>query len=142
MFRMLVAIDESEQAQRVLDKVVEVAAAMPSADIHLVNVQHEPVVYGEIALYLSAERARELVLQAGQRIVDAATDRLRQQGVAVASEVLLGEAAAAIAERGEKLGCNLIVMGTRGMGSVANLILGSVTTKVVHLTKIPILLVH
>ncbi len=47
MFKVLVAIDESEPAQRVLDKVIELAAVMPSAEIHVLN---EPTVYGEVAL--------------------------------------------------------------------------------------------
>jgi nucleotide-binding universal stress UspA family protein len=32
-------------------------------------------------------------------------------------------------------------MGTRGMGSVSNLLLGSVATKVIHLAPVPVLLV-
>jgi len=35
----------------------------------------------------------------------------------------------------------MIVMGTRGMGTVANLVLGSVATKVIHLSHIPVILV-
>ena len=32
-------------------------------------------------------------------------------------------------------------MGTRGLGSVAGMLLGSVVTKVLHLTEVPVLLV-
>jgi nucleotide-binding universal stress UspA family protein len=32
-------------------------------------------------------------------------------------------------------------MGTRGLGHVAGMLLGSVTTKVIHLTEVPVLLV-
>jgi nucleotide-binding universal stress UspA family protein len=142
MFKILVAIDESEQAQRILDKVAEIAAAMPSSDIHFVNVQNEPTVYGEVSLYLSQERATQFVVEAGRRIIDAAIERLRQEGVAVVGETLVGQIAPTIAQRADFLGCNLIVMGTRGMGAVANLVLGSVATKVIHITRIPVLLVH
>ncbi|MCE9642399.1 MAG: universal stress protein, partial [Betaproteobacteria bacterium] len=34
-----------------------------------------------------------------------------------------------------------IVMGTRGAGAVANMVLGSVATKVLHLVEVPVLLV-
>ena len=41
----------------------------------------------------------------------------------------------------ETLGCDGIVMGTRGMGAIGNLVAGSVATKVIHLTKLPVTLV-
>jgi nucleotide-binding universal stress UspA family protein len=37
-------------------------------------------------------------------------------------------------------GCDLIVMGTHGQGAVANLVMGSVTTKVIAMSKVPVLL--
>jgi nucleotide-binding universal stress UspA family protein len=37
--------------------------------------------------------------------------------------------------------CDGIVMGTRGMSAVGNLVMGSVATKVIHLTKLPVTLV-
>jgi nucleotide-binding universal stress UspA family protein len=37
--------------------------------------------------------------------------------------------------------CEQIVMGTRGLGTVSNLVLGSVATKAIHLAKVPVLLV-
>ncbi len=38
-------------------------------------------------------------------------------------------------------GVDVIVMGTRGMGALANLALGSTATKVVHLAEVPVTLV-
>ena len=46
-----------------------------------------------------------------------------------------------IVKRPEELNCDGIVMGTRGMGAIGNLVMGSVATKVVHLTKLPVTLV-
>jgi len=37
--------------------------------------------------------------------------------------------------------CDAIIMGTRGMGSLANLVIGSVTTKVIHLVEVPVTLI-
>ena len=142
MFKMLVAVDGSEHAQRTLEKAAELASEMHAAEVHILNVQDEPTVYGEVALYLTEERARQLVKEAGQRIVDAAAARLRGAGVGVNTEVAIGDVAPTIAARAGELGCNLIVMGTRGMGAVANLVLGSVATKVVHLAQTPVMLVH
>jgi nucleotide-binding universal stress UspA family protein len=35
----------------------------------------------------------------------------------------------------------MIAMGTRGMGTIGNLLMGSVATKVVHLASVPVTLV-
>lgn len=52
-----------------------------------------------------------------------------------------GEPGAMIAEFAQKSRCREIVMGTRGLGHVAGLLLGSVATKVIHLSKVPVTLV-
>ena len=57
------------------------------------------------------------------------------------SDVLVGDTASMIVKRAEELNCDGIVMGTRGMGAIGNLVMGSVATKVVHLTKLPVTLV-
>jgi nucleotide-binding universal stress UspA family protein len=35
----------------------------------------------------------------------------------------------------------MVVMGTRGLGAVTGMLLGSVATKVIHLSDVPVLLV-
>jgi nucleotide-binding universal stress UspA family protein len=55
--------------------------------------------------------------------------------------MLEGDPADVIARRAQELGCDAIVMGSRGMGRIANLVIGSVATKVVHLTALPVTLV-
>ena len=42
----------------------------------------------------------------------------------------------AISDSGKK-----VYMGTRGLGTIAGLLMGSVTVKVIHLSDVPVLLV-
>lgn len=53
-----------------------------------------------------------------------------------------GHVAQTIARRAEEGGFELIVMGSHGMGSIGNLVLGSVATKVLAQCKVPVLLVR
>ena len=46
-----------------------------------------------------------------------------------------------ITRKAEELNCDAIIMGTRGMGALGNLVMGSIATKVVHLTRLPVTLV-
>jgi nucleotide-binding universal stress UspA family protein len=40
------------------------------------------------------------------------------------------------------LDSTMIYMGTRGMTALSNMVLGSVTTRVLHLAHIPVVLIH
>lgn len=142
MFKILVAVDGSNHTARTLRRVVEMCTQMKTSEVWLINVQPEPIVYGEIAAYLSEAKAKAMAQAAGQRIVDEAVHTLGAAGIEAHCYVEIGEAATVIAERADEHGFNLIALGTRGMGVIGNLVMGSVATKVVHLSKTPVMLVH
>ena len=48
--------------------------------------------------------------------------------------------AEAIARTAEELGCGMIVLGTRGLGAMAGLLLGSVAQGVLQRVRIPVIL--
>ena len=54
----------------------------------------------------------------------------------------VGHVAQSIAKLAEEGKFDLVVMGARGHGDVANLVLGSVTTKVLALCSVPVLLIR
>ena len=54
----------------------------------------------------------------------------------------VGEPTAQIAEVARELGCDLVVMGTRGLGSHTAGLLGSVAQGVLARCTVPMLLVH
>src|SRR3546814_1453414 len=72
-------------------------------------------------------------LAAARKLLDAA-------GVAYTSDIAIGDPADSIVTYAEQRGCDGIVMGTRGLGRVGGLLLGSVATKVLQLTKLPVTL--
>jgi nucleotide-binding universal stress UspA family protein len=141
MRKVLVPIDGSENALRALKHALARARESGPLQLHLLTVHPEPVVYGEIQVYVSRERMEELQTQHSLDIVQPAIAAAEAAGASYTSEILTGDTAPTIARRAEELGCDEIVMGTRGMGAVGNLVLGSVATKVVHLTKLPVTLV-
>lgn len=141
MRRILVPMDGSDNAARALDYALKLAKADRQIEIHLVTVQPEPVVYGEVQLYISREQWAEILKKQSQEILRPAEEAAKKAGVPYKSEILVGDTASAIAKHADKLDCDGIVMGTRGMGAIGNLVLGSVATKVVHLTKRPVTLI-
>jgi nucleotide-binding universal stress UspA family protein len=69
---------------------------------------------------------------AGQEILDDAQERLGGVSLEVEEDLLEGPATDAILSVAEIRQADLIVLGTRGMGSVKGLLVGSVSNKVTH----------
>jgi nucleotide-binding universal stress UspA family protein len=75
----------------------------------------------------------------GEEVADEAARELRKAGVDVIVEVLEGPAADAILNVADVRACDLIVMGSRGHGALASLILGSVSRRVISRARAPVL---
>ncbi|MGA8262802.1 MAG: universal stress protein [Arenicellales bacterium] len=70
--------------------------------------------------------------QVAERILEAAAARVDGTTVNITRRIEKGDPATKILESAESLGCDLIVMGHRGIGDVESLLMGSVSHKVNH----------
>jgi nucleotide-binding universal stress UspA family protein len=141
MHKMLLPFDGSASALRALNYAVRLAKDNAPVSIHLVHAHEEPLIYGEIAVYVSREQMAELQRAHSEDVLAPAAALLKQAGVSYTKEVLTGPVAESIAKRAEETGCDSIVMGTSGLSAIENLLMGSVATKVVHLATVPVTLV-
>lgn len=76
----------------------------------------------------------EKLLAAARRMLDAAK-------VKYESRVLVGPVAESLVKHAKDKRCDLIYIGTRGMGELGKALLGSTATKVLHISDVPVLLV-
>lgn len=140
MTKLLVPVDGSENAMRALRHAI--ALVKPNGgSIHVVTAHEEPIIFGEVAVYVSREKIAELQRKQSEGPLSRAVQALEGAGVAHSREILEGPIAQTIARRADDLGCDGIVMGTRGMTALGGLLLGSVATKVVHAANVPVTLV-
>lgn len=140
MRSLLVPIDGSENSFRALDYAAAQDKYGP-VTLHLLNVQPPLDDYGMVGAHLSSKRYEELMKARAQAILKRAAGRVRSARGECKTHIVVGDAPATIAAQSRRLKCESIVMGTRGMGRVANLLLGSVASKVVHLARVPVTLV-
>lgn len=143
--RILLAVDGSEHSARAVQHVVRLKDWLrEKLEVQLVNVQ-PPVPAKDLLLdgrLSEVHRLEEPLRAEGARQLAGAQAALSAAGIECRSHVEIGEPATVIARVADTHHCNTIVMGTHGRSAVASLVLGSVAAKVVHLSPVPVLLVH
>jgi nucleotide-binding universal stress UspA family protein len=139
MKKLLVPLDGSESALKALQFAID-RARESGAEIHILHVE-PPLAYEELQSYALRDELQEARRQACQRVLDSAAIVLRQNKVAHAEHLRQGAVGESIAKFTASEHMDEIVMGTRGLGAVGGLLLGSVSNRVVHLVHVPVTLV-
>lgn len=141
MFKILIAVDGSDNALRAVDFVVGQAPLYKDElEIHLLNAQL-PVASGTVTRFVGRKQLESYHQDEGVAALAAARRRLDGAGVRYQHHICVGAYAETIIACARERDCNMIVMGARGLGAVAGLLLGSVATKVIHLSAVPVLIV-
>ena len=139
--KIVLAIDGSDCSLRATKFLIDLIKGRGGAEVHIVNVQH-PVRYVDILSEEKKQLVERLNRESGERETGYAREALAEASVPVHLHVVVGDdPASAIIEVSQKLNCSMIVMGTRGMGIIAGLVLGSVASKVVHLADTAVTMV-
>ena len=133
-------VDGSPSSQQALRLLAGYRGARAALAPFLVNVQKLP-----LSLWPQPRpdpAAIEVALSdAGRAILEQAQAELAGAGWRAQAEVRIGVPAQAVLDEAAAWQAGLIVMGTRGMGALAALSLGSVATRVLHGAKVPVMLV-
>lgn len=140
MLKALVPVDGSENALRAVQHLINLVRGREPMEVFLLNVQ-EPIDAWEVRRCFKPEEIEAMQEVQGGDALKAARELLEQAGVPFTADVLIGDVARSVTDYAKRMACDKIIMGTRGMTSLANLLMGSVTTKVIHLTDIPVTLV-
>jgi nucleotide-binding universal stress UspA family protein len=138
--RVLLSVDGSEDSDKAVRLTCELARIHGSRvlvvhgrDVPLVAPSGQPTP-PRVERWETDEDA--------QRIVDAAISELRAAGIEASGQLLPGQGRIGykILEAAESENSDLIVLGSRGMSRVEELMIGSVAHKIIHMAKCPILL--
>ena len=142
--KILLATDASEEAALAARTATEIADKT-DAELHVVLVGLSAAYVGmgppEIA-DIPAPRQQELNEEA-QRLLDAQVEQIKADGGTVAQAHLrIGRPDEQIVDSAEEIGAGLIVMGSRGLGGIRRLLMGSVSDSVVRHAHCPVLIVR
>lgn len=136
--KILVPYDGSHHSERALETAIHMAKG-DSAAIHVIYA------YDKLPNYLGEPNLQEVlnrVTEAAQALMESAAQKAHDQGISITTDVLEGPAAEAILRVAEAEEFDLIIMGSRGLGHLKGLLMGSVSERVMHQAKIPVMIMR
>lgn len=137
MRKVLLPVDGSDSAFHAALYLVEFARQHGPVEVHVVNVQPKPVEWQTRGMEKDAIND-QLTVDA-HHAMKPILHVLNEKEISCQTHVKLGDTAETLAALAKELGCDHIVMGTRGLGAISGIVLGSVTRKVLHLATVPVL---
>ena len=139
MLRVLVPVDGSENALRALQEAVRLMRERGDVEIHLLNVQ--PPLSGDVTTFVGSTTVKDFHREEGEKVLASAKALLDRERISYKPHITVGPAGESIAGFAKKLGCDSIIMGTRGMGGLKGALLGSVSTDTIQHAEVPVTLV-
>lgn len=141
MLKILIAVDGSEHANRAIEAVGHMARSSVELEATLICVSPEPLFYGDYTV-ATIQKIQEDQKKQQTTVMAEAMEHAREQGLKVCEPVCAyGVIANEIVWIAKDLQVDQIAMGTRGMGAIGNMVLGSVAQRVIHQSPVPVLLV-
>ncbi|HVH77210.1 MAG TPA: universal stress protein [Stellaceae bacterium] len=140
--RILVPIDGSAPSLRAVEHAIGLVGGRAGSEIILLNVQGpETLDVSDFAAVVTAQADRARAARQSKAALRKAVARCGQANARFTVRAEIGPVAETIAELARRLEVDQIVIGSRGLGALGRLFLGSVATKVARLVRVPVTLV-
>jgi nucleotide-binding universal stress UspA family protein len=139
-FKILFPVDGSDNSLRVARYLAGLAGLMKSLEVFMINVESAGDDW-RVKRVLKPEELASMEAEWGEAAMAPSRAILKSAGIAFNERIVQGDVPETIVRLAKELGCDQIVMGTRGQSSIGGLLMGSVTTKVLHIADVPVTLV-
>ena len=133
--KILLATDGSADADRATEAAADLAKRA-GAELHVVHVWHD--VPGFAHDFVKRELERQ-----GQEILDAQVEKIQATGATVAGAHLRGgRTSNEVIALSEEIEAGLLIVGSRGLGTVKRILMGSQSEEIVHHARVPVLVLR
>jgi nucleotide-binding universal stress UspA family protein len=140
--KVLVPVDGSPASIRAVKLAIDQVKTLPGASLVIVNVQNPATLsLADGVGIMPPEWIEQEEVRAATEALQDAVAACREAGVAYVTRSERGSIAATIDRVAREEHVEHIIMGTRGLGGVRGLLLGSVATQLLHLADAPVTLV-
>jgi len=144
MFKnILVPVDGSQYSTYAAQKAVSIAQKHGSKMtlLHVINHSQLFSMGPTQSIPVISEAMIEGLNKGGERILEDTLKNIDPMTVTVETELAWGSPAKVILEKAQDKPYDLIVIGSRGLGAISRLLLGSVSERVAKMSTCPILIV-
>ncbi len=145
-FRILVGVDGSEHSKKAVKYAASLAAQSNGEVIllHVVNVEPsgQPVIWLTPEVEARDRKYLEELKSEGEMLLKEEESWIRDMGIEVSTHIEFGDPAEKIVEVAEKKKVDIIALGVRGMSKWKKLLVGSVSERVIEMSKIPVLVIR
>ncbi|HEX7006456.1 MAG TPA: universal stress protein [Alphaproteobacteria bacterium] len=139
MERILIPVDGSKNAERAVAYVIDMIRKGRAVEVHLATVR--PPLRENVARFIARSEIESYHQEEGEKALASAKRLLDEAGIPYTTHIGVGVVPETIVAFADDIGADEIVMGTRGLGGLAGLLLGSVATEVIRQAKVPVTLV-
>jgi nucleotide-binding universal stress UspA family protein len=137
--KILLSFDGSSHSVKAAEYAIRLAK-VDNAEVEILHVRDTVSSYQSRTVFDTVSFEKSLVEEA-EEILAKGVKKFEEAGLPVKSKILTGDPADVICNEAENNNYKLIIIGSRGLNPVSRFILGSVTSRILQHTDIPVLVV-
>ncbi len=140
MKKILMATDGSEHSEKTIGETIKLAGTL-EAEVTVITVMDEPPNLAYIVPSDTIKKIKENYKENSQQILARTEKIFKENGIEVKTVLANGHAAEEICNLANGGEFDMVVLGSRGLGGLQEVFLGSVSSKVAHCAKTHILII-
>ena len=137
--RILVAVDGSKMSDKALRSAIQFAKERYSK-IGVIHVEKN-LRFPELMSNESIDHLYVSLREEGDEILNHAELLAAEEGIEIETIFIMGDPAIQIAKKAKEGNYQLVVVGSRGLGNIKGMMLGSVSQRVSQLSHCPVLII-
>jgi nucleotide-binding universal stress UspA family protein len=137
--KILLATDGSENASRAADAAIGLALGLSLPSITIAHIVTSPP--SESRMVQAKFDVHSLLEEESRKAIRGTLNRCDAAGIPYTLKVAIGDPAQEILAHVQKEQIDLVVIGSRGLGTLQGVLIGSVSQKIAHLVPCPVLIV-
>ena len=136
--KILLATDGSENANRAAEATISLAQGLSLPSIIIAHIVSPP---SESRMVQAKFDVHSLLVEESRQILSGTLARCDAAGITYTLKVGIGDPAQEILAHVAKEQIDLVVIGSRGLGTLKGVLIGSVSQKIAHLAPCPVMIV-